>query len=235
MLVNKKDRRAAARPGAGGIERVATAVEREGAGCLVPRRGGAISRQMPTTPKSGTRSTTSSRCRSIRARPMHSCLSSGPNCKWPADVYLEGSDQHRGWFKSWLMKCLRHARARALRGGAHPWLRARRGRPQDVEVARQRVPAGRDQAVGRRYIASLGRRHGLYARICGSGRKSSRPCAKSTGGCATRCVISRRARRFRGYGAARTGGACRSSSRLDPASCSHELHGAVTKAWVEDV
>ncbi len=26
-----------------------------------------------------------------------------PNLKWPADVYLEGSDQHRGWFNSSLM------------------------------------------------------------------------------------------------------------------------------------
>src|SRR5205085_9732330 len=26
-----------------------------------------------------------------------------PNLAWPADLYLEGSDQHRGWFNSSLM------------------------------------------------------------------------------------------------------------------------------------
>ena len=29
-------------------------------------------------------------------------------------MYLEGSDQHRGWFHSSLLGILRHARARAL-------------------------------------------------------------------------------------------------------------------------
>ena len=30
--------------------------------------------------------------------------------KWPADMYLEGSDQHRGWFHSSLFGVLRHER-----------------------------------------------------------------------------------------------------------------------------
>ena len=30
---------------------------------------------------------------------------------WPADIYLEGSDQHRGWFHSSLLVGDRHARA----------------------------------------------------------------------------------------------------------------------------
>ena len=34
--------------------------------------------------------------------------------KWPASLYLEGSDQHRGWFHSSLLGKLRHARPRAL-------------------------------------------------------------------------------------------------------------------------
>ena len=42
--------------------------------------------------------------------------------KWPADVYLEGSDQHRGWFHSSLLGKLRHARPRALQHRRHPWL-----------------------------------------------------------------------------------------------------------------
>ena len=52
-------------------------------------------------------------------------------------MYLEGSDQHRGWFHSSLLGKLRHPRPRALRRGADPRLHARRERPQDVEIARQ--------------------------------------------------------------------------------------------------
>jgi isoleucyl-tRNA synthetase len=32
------------------------------------------------------------------------CLEMRPDLKWPADVYLEGSDQHRGWFHSSLLE-----------------------------------------------------------------------------------------------------------------------------------
>ncbi|MEM7693407.1 MAG: isoleucine--tRNA ligase [Pseudomonadota bacterium] len=32
------------------------------------------------------------------------CLERRPDLKWPADVYLEGSDQHRGWFHSSLLE-----------------------------------------------------------------------------------------------------------------------------------
>ena len=35
--------------------------------------------------------------------------------RWPASLYLEGSDQHRGWFHSSLLEFLRHARSGALR------------------------------------------------------------------------------------------------------------------------
>jgi isoleucyl-tRNA synthetase len=32
------------------------------------------------------------------------CLRKRPDLKWPADMYLEGSDQHRGWFHSSLLE-----------------------------------------------------------------------------------------------------------------------------------
>jgi isoleucyl-tRNA synthetase len=32
------------------------------------------------------------------------CLEQRPELKWPADLYLEGSDQHRGWFHSSLLE-----------------------------------------------------------------------------------------------------------------------------------
>ena len=31
-------------------------------------------------------------------------LEKRPDLKWPADLYLEGSDQHRGWFQSSLLE-----------------------------------------------------------------------------------------------------------------------------------
>ena len=45
-----------------------------------------------------------------------------PEQRWPADLYLEGSDQHRGWFQSSLLRKLRNPRPRALRRGADPRL-----------------------------------------------------------------------------------------------------------------
>ena len=62
-------------------------------------------------------------------------------------MYLEGSDQHRGWFHSSLLEsCGTRGRA-PFDVRADPRLRARRAGPQDVEVARQRHrAAGRDQA-----------------------------------------------------------------------------------------
>ena len=37
---------------------------------------------------------------------MSFALESGrwPDQRWPADLYLEGSDQHRGWFQSSLLE-----------------------------------------------------------------------------------------------------------------------------------
>ena len=46
---------------------------------------------------------TSSTSGSTPARATRRCCRSGPELRWPADVYLEGSDQHRGWFQSSLL------------------------------------------------------------------------------------------------------------------------------------
>ena len=98
----------------------------------------ALPRQRATTP------TTTSRSTDIldvwfESR-LDACLRAGaaPELHWPADLYLEGSDQHRGWFHSSLLEsCGTRGRA-PYRGGADAWLRARRAGPQDVEVAGQR-------------------------------------------------------------------------------------------------
>jgi isoleucyl-tRNA synthetase len=53
-----------------------------------------------------------------------------------ADMYLEGSDQHRGWFHSALLTSVAATDPRALRHRRHARLHAGRQRAQDVEVAR---------------------------------------------------------------------------------------------------
>ncbi len=67
------------------------------------RRQGALPRQ-PRPARNGRWSRTSSMSGSIPARRMPSRWRTGPDLKWPADVYLEGSDQHRGWFHSSLLE-----------------------------------------------------------------------------------------------------------------------------------
>ena len=39
----------------------------------------------------------------IRAQRTRRCLKRRPELNYPADLYLEGSDQHRGWFQSSLL------------------------------------------------------------------------------------------------------------------------------------
>ena len=53
-----------------------------------------------------------------------------PELTWPADLYLEGSDQHRGWFQSSLLVGLGYAGQAALSAGAHARVPDRHGRPK---------------------------------------------------------------------------------------------------------
>ena len=52
---------------------------------------------------SSSASATSSTSGSTRARATRRCCPFRPELTWPADIYLEGSDQHRGWFQSSLL------------------------------------------------------------------------------------------------------------------------------------
>ena len=52
-------------------------------------------------------------------------LSVRPELTWPADIYLEGSDQHRGWFQSSLLVGLGTRGRAAVPPGAHPRLHRR--------------------------------------------------------------------------------------------------------------
>ncbi len=132
----------------------------------------------------------------------HAFVLEGSNSlAWPADLYLEGSDQHRGWFRE-----LRHAGPRALQGRAHPRLHARRAGAEDVEVARQRHrPAGGDHPVRRRHPQALGHVIGLHR------GPAHRPRDPQAAGRALpphpqhAALAARRARRLLGRGARRRG------------------------------
>jgi isoleucyl-tRNA synthetase len=58
----------------------------------------------PRTRASTRRSGTSSTSGSTAARPTPSPSRPRSRQRWPADLYLEGSDQHRGWFQSSLLE-----------------------------------------------------------------------------------------------------------------------------------
>ena len=77
-------------------------------------------------------------------------LEERPELKWPADIYLEGSDQHRGWFHSSLLEsCGTRGRAPYDQVLTHGFIMGEDG-TQDVEVPRQRGgPAGRDENIWR--------------------------------------------------------------------------------------
>ena len=101
--------------------------------------------------RSSTRRRTSSTSGSTPAPRTRRCSSTRPDLPWPADLYLEGSDQHRGWFHSSLLIGVGTRGARALPAGDHPRLHPRRRGQEDVEVPRQRRRA-------QKMIAQLRRR-----------------------------------------------------------------------------
>ena len=118
-------------------------------------------------------------------------LSVRPELTWPADMYLEGSDQHRGWFQSSLLVGLgTRGRPPFREVLTHGFIVAEDG-TEDVEVARQLDRAGgHHQAERRRHPAALGLDERLHARRCASARRSSRASSRRTARSATRCGIS---------------------------------------------
>ena len=73
--------------------------------------------------------------------------------EWPADIYLEGPDQYRGWFHSSLLIGIGSKQATVSRRG-DTWLDAGRAGRTNVEVAGQHRAANRDlREVGRGFVA----------------------------------------------------------------------------------
>ena len=54
--------------------------------------------------------------------------------KWPADMYLEGSDQHRGWFHSSLLEILWNQRKSTIQKYSFTWICRRWKRNENVKI-----------------------------------------------------------------------------------------------------
>ena len=114
-----------------------------------------------------------------------------PDGIWPASVYLEGTDQHRGWFhSSMLQACGTRGRAPydAVRD---PRLHPRRERHEDVEVARATPPPPRTWSASTAPTScASGWRRPTTPSTSASARRSSRAPPTATAACATRCASS---------------------------------------------
>jgi isoleucyl-tRNA synthetase len=69
------------------------------------------------------------------------CLEQRPDLKWPADLYLEGSDQHRGWFHSSLLEsCGTRGRAPYNEVLTHGFVMAEDGRKMSKSLGNVVTP-----------------------------------------------------------------------------------------------
>ena len=86
------------------VERVAQAVEREGADAWYATDAVALPRQRSTTRHEWDKVTDIIEVWFDSGSTHAFVLEQRPELKWPASLYLEGSDQHRGWFHSSLLE-----------------------------------------------------------------------------------------------------------------------------------
>ncbi len=107
-----------------------------------------------------------------------------------ADLYLEGSDQHRGWFHTALLTSL------ATRGRApydsvltHGFTLDGKGRKMSKSLGNVIAPQEIMKKSGAEILAPVGRRPRTFAKTCASRMKSSIAWSKPIGACATRRVF----------------------------------------------
>ena len=102
-----------------------------------------------------------------------------PELTWPADIYLEGSDQHRGWFQSSLLVGLgTRGRAPFRQVLTHGFLIDVDGRKMSKSLGNVDPAAGRDQGERRRDPAPVGRDERLPR---GAARRQADPAARRRG------------------------------------------------------
>ena len=106
-------------------------------------------------------------------------LSVRPDLTWPADIYLEGSDQHRGWFQSSLLVGLgTRGRPPFKQVLTHGFIIDVDGRKMSKSLGNVDRAAGRHQAERRRHPAALGRDERLPR---GDPRQQGDPGARGRG------------------------------------------------------
>ena len=118
-------------------------------------------------------------------------LGANPALTLAGGIYLEGSDQHRGWFHSSLLVGL-GTRQRAPYDASSRTASRRRRRPQDVEVAGQH---GRAADVIKQHGAEILRLWAAmvdYREEVRLGRRSWTASSRRTASSGTRCVSSSR-------------------------------------------
>ena len=155
------DRRAAARPRGGGARR--RRLRGRGRRRVVRRATPRASSATTTRPTISSRSPTSSTSGSTPAAPTPSCWKQRPELQWPAVLYLEGSDQHRGWFHSSLLEsCGTRGRAPYDAVLTHGFVLDEQGRKMSKSLGNVIGPAGGHGPVRRRHPAPVGGRHRLH-------------------------------------------------------------------------
>ena len=98
---------------------------------------------------------------------------------WPADMYLEGSDQHRGWFQSSLLVGLgTRGRPPFREVLTHGFLIDVDGRKMSKSLGNTILPAGSDQGERRRNAPAVGRDERLPGRAAG---RQADPAARGRG------------------------------------------------------
>ena len=108
---------------------------------------------------------------------------------YPADMYLEGSDQHRGWFHSSLLTaCMLdgHPPYRSLL--THGFVVAGDGRKMSKSLGNVDGAAEDLGHARRRDPAAVGGQHRLLRRAVASPTRSSSGSSRATGASATRCA-----------------------------------------------
>ena len=102
------------------------------------------------------------------------CLEEREDLKWPADLYLEGSDQHRGWFHSSLLEsCGTRGRAPYdARSLTHGFVMDEEGRKMSKSLGNVVTPQEVIKQSGRRYSAVVG---GICRLFRGSSYRAGNP------------------------------------------------------------
>ena len=85
--------------------------------------------------------------------------------EWPADIYLEGPDQYRGWFHSSLLIGIGIRNKPPYRGVVtHGWTLDEQGRPMSKSLGNIVLPTRDLRKMGRGSVAAVGRVTGIPGR-----------------------------------------------------------------------